>query len=152
MTNLFPYTAEDYDPAESVGRLLTDASALLNNALDISASNLGISSAQWIILVRIASGQARTASELCRCGRYDTGSMTRMLDRLERKGLVKRVRSADDRRVVELHLTDAGRALYPKLPPVAVSVLNHHLRGFSHAEVATLTDLLKRILANGAPA
>jgi DNA-binding MarR family transcriptional regulator len=152
MTDLTPYTDENYDPTDSIGRLLTDASVLLNNALDIGASNLGISSAQYIILMRIASGQARTASELCRCGRYDTGSMTRMLDRLERKGLVKRVRSAEDRRVVELHLTDAARALYPKLPPIAVRVLNHHLRGFSGAEVATLKGFLERILANGAPA
>jgi len=143
------YQVDTYEPPESLGRLLADAAASVTHAIDAEAVELGISSAQWVILVRIASGQASTAAELCRCGRCDTGSMTRMLDRLERKGLVRRERCADDRRVVRLKLTEAGVALYPQLIPIAVRVLNRHLRGFSQDEVETFKGFLERMLVNG---
>ena len=74
--------------------------------------------------------------------------MTRMIDRLVRKGLLRRARDAKDRRVVRLELTEAGRRLARKLPPVAVKVLNQHLRGFSGAEFEQLKSLLRRMLAN----
>jgi DNA-binding MarR family transcriptional regulator len=143
------YTADTYTPADSIGRLVNAVAAQVTQALDSEASPLGISSAQWIILIKLGSGQARTAAELCRLSHYDTGSMTRMLDRLEKKGLITRVRSAEDRRVVELFLTEAGHALYPRLPPISIKVLNRYLQGFAPGEVETLKVLLRRMLANG---
>jgi DNA-binding MarR family transcriptional regulator len=98
--------------------------------------------------MRIATGCASTAAELCRFSRYDTGSMTRMLDRLEEKGLIHRVRSSTDRRVIHLELTHAGRELYTLLPPVAIKVLNEHLRGFTRDELDLLKQLLNRMRAN----
>lgn len=71
--------------------------------------------------------------------------MTRMLDRLEAKGLLRRVRSKTDRRVVELELTDEGRALAPSLSLPIVNVLNEALQDFSKEEVATLSLLLRRV-------
>ncbi len=143
-----PYTLATYNPETSLGRLVAEVSGRLLAALDDEMTELGITGAQWVILMRIADGRGSTAAELCRHSRYDTGSMTRMLDRLEEKGLIRRVRSASDRRRVHLELTPAGRLLHPQLPPVAVKVLNAHLRGFSQEEVALLTVLLQRMLAN----
>jgi DNA-binding MarR family transcriptional regulator len=77
--------------------------------------------------------------------------MTRMLDRLVDQGLIRRDRSDEDRRIIHLSLTEAGEALRPRLSPVAVEVLNQHLQGFTAEEAATLTNLLQRLLANGAP-
>jgi DNA-binding MarR family transcriptional regulator len=111
-------------------------------------TDLGITGAQWVILMRIATGCGSTAAELCRFSRYDTGSMTRMLDRLEEKGLIRRVRSSTDRRVIHLELTDAGRELYTLLPPVAIKVMNAHLQGFTRAELDLFKGFLKRMQAN----
>ena len=72
--------------------------------------------------------------------------MTRMIDRLERKGFVRRVRSADDRRKVDLELTPEGRAVHPKLIAAVVKVLNRRLSGFSGDEVNELESYLKRML------
>jgi DNA-binding MarR family transcriptional regulator len=76
--------------------------------------------------------------------------MTRMLDRLEEKRLVKRRRSEEDRRVVRLQLTDKGKAVAQRLLPVAMDELQSHLREFAPLEISTLTRLLERMLANGA--
>ncbi len=145
------YTPENYNPEDSIGRLIAEASRQILAALDdeLLHRGTGITGAQWAILMRISRGCASTAAELCRYSRYDTGSMTRMLDRLEEKGLILRVRSSKDRRVTMLELTDAGRDLLPQLPPVAIKVLNAHLKGFSQAELDQLKGFLNRIRANG---
>lgn len=142
------YTAENYKPEESIGRLIADVSGRLLGALDDEMTGLGITGAQWVILMRIANGCGSTAAELSRFSRYDTGSMTRMLDRLEEKGLILRVRSSTDRRVIHLELTDAGRELYTLLPPVAIKVLNAHLKGFTRAELDQFKDFLGRMQVN----
>lgn len=142
------YTPENYNPEESLGRLISDVSGRLLAAFDEEMTGMGITGAQWVILMRIANGCGSTAAELCRFSRYDTGSMTRMLDRLEEKGLIHRARSDRDRRVMRLELTEAGRDLYPLMPPVAIKVLNEHLRGFTRAELDQLKGFLNRMRAN----
>jgi DNA-binding MarR family transcriptional regulator len=142
------YTAENYHPEDSLGRLLADVSGRLLAALDGEMTGMGITGAQWVILMRIATGCGSTAAELCRFSRYDTGSMTRMLDRLEEKGLIHRARSDKDRRVVRLELSEAGRDLYPLMPPVAIKVLNAHLRGFSRTELDQFKGFLNRMRTN----
>jgi DNA-binding MarR family transcriptional regulator len=142
------YTDENYNPEDSIGRLIADVSGRLLAAFDDEMSDLGITGAQWVILMRIATGCASTAAELCRFSRYDTGSMTRMLDRLEEKGLIHRIRSNTDRRVIHLELTNAGRELYTLLPPVAIKVMNEHLKGFTQDELDLLKQLLNRMRAN----
>ena len=87
-------------------------------------------------------------AQLCKDLPYDAGAMTRMLDRLEAKGLISRRRCPDDRRLVKLELTEAGRAALPKMRACSVQVLNHFLRGFSQAEARQLESFLVRMLQN----
>jgi DNA-binding MarR family transcriptional regulator len=74
--------------------------------------------------------------------------MTRLIDRLESKGILQRVRVPDDRRTIQLELTDSGKALYPKILSAMVDVSNRLLRGFSRSEVTDLDGYLRRMLAN----
>jgi DNA-binding MarR family transcriptional regulator len=76
--------------------------------------------------------------------------MSRMLDRLEEKDLVRRERSESDRRVVNLHLTAKGRKVANKIWPIVVDGMHVHLDGFKKEELVVLNDLLARMLANGA--
>jgi len=76
--------------------------------------------------------------------------MTRTLDRMEAKGLCRRERSATDRRMVTLTLTDSGREAAQVIPDVLSRVQNAHLVGFSPDEFELLKSLLRRILANAA--
>jgi DNA-binding MarR family transcriptional regulator len=108
----------------------------------------GLTSVQWAPLMIISRGGNPTAASLARDLNTDTGAMTRMLDRLEAKGLLMRTRSATDRRVVELSLTEQGRELTTKIPHHLAAVYNSHLAGFSVEEFNQLKHLLRRIIAN----
>jgi len=142
------YTVANYTLDDSVGYLLGQAKSRLTAMVDAEMAPHGITGAQWATLLHLANGKGDTAGELCRSIGTDTGAMTRMLDRLEAKGLVRRVRCCDDRRVVRLSITPEGHTLCDLLPAIAVKVLNKHLRGFSTDELADLKDYLRRIIAN----
>ena len=139
------YDAKTYNPKHSIGGLLSRVKMKLMDALDAELEPLGISSAQYVILVNLASG-VDSASGLCRSVSYDPGAMTRMIDRLEKKGLVRRVPCSEDRRVMRLALTDEGKTVYPQLVERAAKVLNDRLRGFTRDEVRQLESLLERML------
>ena len=120
----------------------------MGDAIDSELAPFDITGAQFVILVALASGEADSAASLCRGISYDPGAMTRMIDRLEQKGLIRRTDHPDDRRRVGLELTAEGRAVYPKLKAAAMSVQNRFLRGFTKSEVRQLETLLQKMLAN----
>lgn len=149
------YDLESYQPRKGVGHLLnrvrTEMLAALDKALEADAelSALEISSAQFIVIAALALAEsAKSASDLCKGISYDAGAMTRMIDRLESKGLIRRNRGADDRRVVYLELTEAGSRAYPRMRVVSMGVVNRFLRGFSQTEARQLEGYLTRMLEN----
>lgn len=142
------YDPARFDPYHSVGRLMTRVKSEMMNALDRELAPFGVSAAQYVVLVRLTYGRSESASALCEGVSYDPGAMTRMIDRLEAKGLVRRVRTPSDRRRVLIELTDEGRAICPELIARAVGVLNRFLDGFTQDDVAKLEALLERMLAN----
>jgi DNA-binding MarR family transcriptional regulator len=137
-----------YDPRTGIGRVLSRVKIALMEALDRELVPLDITGAQYVILVNLASGQADSTTTLCKGVSYDPGAMTRMLDRLEKKGLVQRSRCPNDRRKVKLELTAEGNAIYPQVVAIAGGVMQRFLAGFAPNEIATLEALLARMLAN----
>ena len=133
----------------SVGYLLGRARASLLSGLDAELAPFGLNAMQYAVLKHLGEGNARTAADLCRYMYYDTGSMTRILDRLEEKGLLRRERGHDDRRVVLLHVAAAGRAQLPRLRAIGSRVLARHLAGFGAGEVESLKTYLGRMIENG---
>ncbi|HET7260371.1 MAG TPA: MarR family transcriptional regulator [Casimicrobiaceae bacterium] len=142
------YDPANFDPYRSVARLMTRVKSEMMNALDRELAPFGVSAAQYVVLVRLAYGTNESASALCEGVSYDPGAMTRMIDRLEAKGLVRRVRTPSDRRRVLIELTDEGHAICPELIARAVGVLNRFLDGFTQDDLAKLEVLLQRMLAN----
>jgi len=141
------YDDETFEPGRCVGPLISRVRVALLDGLDRALAPLNVTAAQYVIVSTLASG-ADSASQLCRGISYDAGAMTRMIDRLEQRGLLRRVRVADDRRTAKLELTDEGKALYPKMRASAMEVINGLLRGFTKAEARQLEDFLKRMLEN----
>ncbi len=151
------YDIDSYQPRKGVGYLLsrvrTQMLAALDEALeaDSELAALGISAAQYIVIATLASADtAHSASDLCKGISYDAGAMTRMIDRLEGKGLIRRHRRPDDRRVVDLELTQEGHRAFPRMRLVAMGVVNRFLRGFSQTEARQLESYLARMLENAA--
>jgi DNA-binding MarR family transcriptional regulator len=142
-----------YDPATiqletSLGYYLAKARNVLIARTDRALKPLDLTSQQIGVILALASGRARSALELSREMSYDSGSMTRMLDRLEKKGFVRRTRSGADRRIVELRLTERGQDAAARLPAIGAAVLNEQLRGFSHTELDSLIAMLARVIGN----
>jgi DNA-binding MarR family transcriptional regulator len=106
----------------------------------------GITAAQFKVLIIMAQFGVDTPAELCRHLSLDSGSMTRMLDRLEQKGLLSRKRSELDRRQVQLVLTADGQRLADMLPQIGAQALNQLAGVLESGELETLERILKKIL------
>lgn len=142
------YRPAAYRPQESVGFLMRRIVHELSGEIERQFDSCGLTNAQWLPLYKLHLGSVSTVAELARACQLDTGGMTRLLDRLEAKGLVRRVRSSADRRVVNLELTDEGRAAVQNVPAVLCGVQNAALRGFTSEEWQQLRDMLERMLRN----
>ena len=86
------YTPGEFRPDDSAVFLMRRILALVGGEVDEALEPQGLTSAQWVPLLKLHTGQASTVAELARECRLDAGAMTRMLDRLQAKGLVARVR------------------------------------------------------------
>ena len=144
------YDGRNYEVAESIGHQLISVMMLMRREVDRRMAQHGLTDAQWKPLWKLKIGRATNAIELAREMDIDAGAVTRMLDRLEAKGLIERVRSEADRRVVHLRLTASGDAVAKKVPFVLAAVNNDFLRGFSEAEWKQLRRMLSRMADNGA--
>jgi DNA-binding MarR family transcriptional regulator len=151
------YDIETYQPRKGVGYLLSRVRSELLLALDKALATdeelapLEMSAAQFIVIATLALAEtAKSASDLCRGISYDAGAMTRMIDRLESKGLIRRNRRLDDRRVVYIELTEEGSRAFPRMRVISMGVVNRFLRGFSQAEARQLESFLTRMLENAA--
>lgn len=149
-TRPFPaYDGARYDVSQSVGHQLAVLMTQMRREVERRMTALGVTDAQWKPLWLLASGRAATANEMARLLEMDAGALTRLLDRLEAKGLLERERSDADRRVVHLRLTDAGREASAEVPHVLAAVNNDFLHGFSAADWTQLRQLIERMIANG---
>jgi DNA-binding MarR family transcriptional regulator len=143
------YMPGQYRPEQSVGYLMRRVLSSVLAQADAELAAYDLTYVQWLPLYKLVLKEGSTMAGLSRDLDIDPGAMTRSLDRLEAKGLVRRERSTEDRRVVLLALTDEGRKVARKVPPVLSGVLNSHLRGFSDAEWQQLLEFLNRMLVNG---
>jgi MarR family multiple antibiotic resistance transcriptional regulator len=142
------YNAETYAADDSVGYLIGALRTSILRAVDLGLRKHGFTAAQWPILRAVADGETPIAADLCRRLNYDTGSMTRMLNRLEEKGVIVREGDRDDRRVVRLRMTATGRRIYPRLRDATIEVLNRLVDGFEAEEVQEVHRQLRRMYSN----
>ncbi|MCO7514238.1 MarR family transcriptional regulator [Pseudomonas guariconensis] len=139
------FTPENFQSC-TLGMLLGRATLLKDRILDSHLEADGITAAQFKVLIIVAQYQVDTPAELCRYLGLDSGSMTRMLDRLEQKGLVLRNRCPQDRRQVRLALTREGQRLADRLPQIGAASMNELLGVLQPEELKTLEGLLAKVL------
>ena len=139
------YDPETYSSKNSLGYLLKVNHSLMLDCADRIFTAHDISFVQWIALKKLRDGSALTASDLCREMSHDNGALTRLLDQLEERGYVERQRSKQDRRVVDLQITDAGLLKVKELTPLVVDNLNVVLDPFTAEEFSQLIGLLDKL-------
>lgn len=142
------YDQDTYDLESSMGNLMRRITQRMVGQVDRRLERTGLTQAQWAPLFLIHRGEANTLAALSRGLQVDAGALTRTLDRLEAKGLCRRERSVEDRRVVKLILTPEGQQAAEPVPGILCDVSNAMLEGFSRAEWEMLMALLRRVVSN----
>jgi DNA-binding MarR family transcriptional regulator len=128
------------------GSLLHRAAKELTTVLERALAPHGVTAQQAALLLRL---RAETSpSRLAEALGTDTAGITRLLDRLEDRDLVRRVRDTADRRSVRVELTESGAALAPRLAPAFGTVISRLFDGFSSDDLQALTLMLGRMLDN----
>ncbi|HEY0179212.1 MAG TPA: MarR family transcriptional regulator [Dokdonella sp.] len=100
---------------------------------------------QYLVLKNIATEGPLTAGELARRLDHNAGAMTRLIDRLEAKGYVRRQPDAEDRRALRIALTEAGQAQWHAISRCSEDVQRLALSDLNEAERNDLLSLLQRV-------
>jgi MarR family transcriptional regulator, organic hydroperoxide resistance regulator len=134
-------------PSRSVGYLVRQTHRAFTRALQARIAPHGVSIGMWFFLRALWQEDGISQRELSqRVGMMEPTTAS-ALNNMERKGFVRRVRNRSDRRIVNVFLTERGRALRRELLPLAAEVNEAALRGLAVGEVAQLRALLGKIQA-----
>lgn len=110
---------------------------------DISSYDMKVP--EFTVLEALYHKGAQTVRQISNAVLIKFGSITYVIDKLETKGLVKRVNSETDRRVVYIHITDDGKKLMDQIFPKHQKVIEEMFHNIHEDERVVLIDLLKRI-------
>lgn len=113
-------TSPDYDMDSAIGYLIGHAAMRIKIGLRrlFMASGLDVTPEQWVVLFRLREREGLTQSELGERTVKDKTTVTRILDRLEKKSLATRRRDERDRRSQRIFLTEKGSAVLDALMPL----------------------------------
>jgi len=132
---------DDYLPA-----LLAQASHVISGEFHRVVRAKGFTVSEWRVLASLAGGEAMSVGQLAQVTVMKQPTVTRVLDRMEERGQVKRVASTGDRRVTLVRITPAGNRLVSLLVPLAEDHERRVLEPFGLARAAELKQTLRRMI------
>ncbi|HKW72691.1 MAG TPA: MarR family transcriptional regulator [Candidatus Dormibacteraeota bacterium] len=133
---------------EQVSSLVFHLGRELRTALDRRLANHGMTSQQAALLLLSRLLREPNPIKVAERLGTDTAGMTRLMDRLESKGLIFRKVNPDDRRSIVIVLGPKSKHVLPRLIPEFRHVEDGLLDGFNKHEVEHLQSMLKRLLKN----
>ncbi|MHC8380472.1 MarR family winged helix-turn-helix transcriptional regulator [Pseudomonas sp. LB3P14] len=125
---------------------LAQAALLKDRILNKHIEPLGITAAQFKILISTIQFGIDTPAGLCRHLSLSSGAMTRMLDRLDQKNLLTRQRHETDRRQFRLILTEKGESLAVRLKQISADTMNELLGVLDPIELTNLERILRKVI------
>jgi DNA-binding MarR family transcriptional regulator len=128
--------------------LLNRAGARIAAAFSEEVRPFGATLQMWRVLAALRERDGRRMGDLSETTSIEVSTLTRLVDNMEKKGLVARRRDAGDARVVALHVTPAGRRLTQRIIPIAERYERVALASFTAAEADTLKAALRRLYSN----
>jgi len=113
-----------------------------------SAHGLELTPEQWIVLVQLWRKDGQSQSALSELTLRDPPTMSRILDTMEKSGLVERGVDEKDARLRVVKLTRSGKALQSKLVPIAKALVARLEKGISERDLEITHKTLGRMLQN----
>lgn len=132
----------------SLGYRIKLLSQLLGRKFQEQLEPYGLTTFHWVVLCCLWEQDGLATSALGEQLRQVGGTLTGVIDRMEERGLVRRERDAQDRRIWRIWLTEAGQQLQEVLPSHALSIREQAFQGFSEAEQQLFSDWVDRAIMN----
>ncbi|HLH93627.1 MAG TPA: MarR family transcriptional regulator [Xanthobacteraceae bacterium] len=108
----------------------------------------GLSIASWRVLAVLSSNGALRQTDLAEMTSIEVSTLSRLITRLARDGLVRRSRSQADNREVSVGVTRRARVLMARLVPIATDLEDSATRNLSQRDIATLKRSLRKMHEN----
>jgi len=151
------HARDDQDPRPTMGEIGLNQFApyLMNRIMArwnanmaeaLKADGIGTATMRALAVLSISSGL--TINELSVFAVTEQSTMSRALDGMEDQGLIRRVQRAEDMRVREVHITDAGRAAFERIWPTMYDMFDRMFDGVDEAEYQAFVSTLHRVLRN----
>lgn len=140
-------SVSDRDEAASL-KLFVVLSKAYKSLMDQAVKDMksyGLSSAEFMVLEVLYHRNRIPLQQIGEKILVTSGSITYNIDKLENKGLLKRVPCSDDRRVTYAEITEAGRKLFDEIFPLHVSSIHGLMGGLNTAEKVQAIDLVKKL-------
>jgi MarR family transcriptional regulator, transcriptional regulator for hemolysin len=134
-----------------IGLRLTRTARTVSNAFERAMAEAGGSASAWQVLLLVRSEQWGAQSRMADAMGITGATLTHHLNALEKRGLVRRWREAENRRVQHVALTPAGETLFARLREVAVLHDQRLRSGLTEQETALLAELLDKLQAGVDP-
>ena len=128
--------------------LLNRAGARIAAAFNAEMRQIGASLQVWRVLAALREKDGRRMGDLSETTSIEVSTLTRLVDNMEKDGLVVRRRDSGDARAIALHVTASGRRLTQRIVPIAERYEAVALKGFTAAETAVLKKALRRLYDN----
>ena len=136
-------------PTEGIVQRIQKLAWRLNRSLNETAAEYGLSHADWSLLGSLRASGApyrQAAGKLAEHVSITPGAMTSRLDKLEARGLVRRVPDADDRRVLQIELTDEGDRIWTEAVAVQAEKERLIAAALDAGEQEQLNALLRKLM------
>lgn len=128
---------------------MTDnSSKIICDAFSERVMKLGVTRVQWIALYYLGKEEFISQKELAEKMNIKESSVARLLDRMERDGLVERVKNENDKRVTNLRLTDKGKKYAIELLPEGEEFGKLLYKNISDEEMKIFTRVLSKMVSN----
>ncbi|MEQ8325014.1 MAG: MarR family transcriptional regulator [Vicingaceae bacterium] len=118
------------------------------NQRELSNKGIDISGEQWVILKRAHESPGLSQKEIAESTYKDPASVTRMLDLLEKRGLLKRMADEGDRRSSSIYTTEEGNNFVESVLPLAAEMRAFGLRSISKEDQKIFMEVLNKIYFN----
>ncbi len=133
---------------DSLGFLINRAAIAMRWALEERLARHDLTAPQWAILARLWEEDGQVMSAVGKKLYCDKPTISGIVDRLEQKELVQRVRDSEDRRVIRIYLTKKGKELGEKLPIFAKEVNEMASNDLTNGDIKRLKNYLQIVWNN----
>jgi DNA-binding MarR family transcriptional regulator len=140
----------EYSLKNSLGHMMGRISRSILSQLQKSFTTAGcdLSVEQWLLLVHLRDWDGQIHQQLAHSTYRDKTTITRLLDGLEKRGLVERVPDTVDRRQKRVRIMPEGRKLIKKLKPLALKIQNKAMEDIALQDIDMCKNILSKIYQN----